>query len=331
MASEYSKHFTQADLDRIVLPFPDKTLYIIGNGFDMMHGVPSDYHQFRNFLGKDSEIRLALEQYLTKEDLWADFEDSLAHIDSRAMLNVVDDWLELYGVSDPSAQAADFFTAVESAVLPAQIIRNGLPEQFRLWVDSLSPRPGERPLEKLLSREGSYLNFNYTEFLETLYDIPRSNILYIHGCRKDRNQELVLGHAPGAEDGLPLCEYGKSKAKEGPENKDRMIQEGRETAAHYIAHYEEATTKHTHALIRANRQFFRKQADVRDVAVIGHSLCPVDYPYFREIIKNCENPADVNWHISWYCEEDLKRSARFAAEMHIRESQIELFKIPAQK
>jgi hypothetical protein len=48
---------------------PDTSLFIIGNGFDLMHGVKSSYYSFRDTLGNNS-LRFALETYLNVEDLW---------------------------------------------------------------------------------------------------------------------------------------------------------------------------------------------------------------------------------------------------------------------
>lgn len=49
-----------------VVPDPkEKILYIIGNGFDLMHGVRSSYHDFGNTIGKHSHIRFVLETILS--------------------------------------------------------------------------------------------------------------------------------------------------------------------------------------------------------------------------------------------------------------------------
>ena len=69
-----------------VVPDPkEKILYIIGNGFDLMHGVRSSYHDFGNTIGKHSHIRFVLENYLESDDLWADFEGALATMNVEAM------------------------------------------------------------------------------------------------------------------------------------------------------------------------------------------------------------------------------------------------------
>ena len=50
-----------------------------------MHGVRSSYYSFRDSLGKNNTLRWDLEYYLEPEDIWADFEDALAHFNMHAM------------------------------------------------------------------------------------------------------------------------------------------------------------------------------------------------------------------------------------------------------
>lgn len=94
-----------------VVPDPkEKILYIIGNGFDLMHGVRSSYYDFGNTIGKNSHIRFVLENYLESDDLWADFEGALATMNVEAMSQpfVLDTLLDAMDAYDEDAQAADF-------------------------------------------------------------------------------------------------------------------------------------------------------------------------------------------------------------------------------
>lgn len=49
---------------------PATTLYVIGNGFDLAHGVPSSYSKFRDWLGRRSDLRETLETYIGNDALW---------------------------------------------------------------------------------------------------------------------------------------------------------------------------------------------------------------------------------------------------------------------
>ncbi|NMA64692.1 MAG: hypothetical protein GX957_00415, partial [Clostridiaceae bacterium] len=43
--------FKYIDKSNVSAAEPDKSLFIIGNGFDLMHGVKSSYYSFRDTLG----------------------------------------------------------------------------------------------------------------------------------------------------------------------------------------------------------------------------------------------------------------------------------------
>lgn len=194
---------------------PDTTLFIIGNGFDIMHGVKSSYYNFRDSIGKNNILRTTLENYIRQDDVWGNFEDGLAYLDREMMLGTLDDWLDNFNVldeDDDDFSAADYFAAQESATAQIYILTQELPRRFRKWISTLRPFSLSKPLDDIIKIEARYINFNYTEFLETIYGVPQENILYIHGDRRDKKNKLVLGHGHGIDE---VC---KSQLKKGPVN-----------------------------------------------------------------------------------------------------------------
>ena len=129
-------------------------LYIIGNGFDLMHGVKSSYYAFRESLGKRNSLRETLETYLTPEDIWADFENALAHFNISSMGSqfIVDNWLDWMDAYAEDAGAAEFYMAVEAAATPIQIVAQELPRRFHMWVESLAVGTEDRPLKGLFKK-----------------------------------------------------------------------------------------------------------------------------------------------------------------------------------
>ncbi|SCL85456.1 hypothetical protein PP176A_0869 [Sporanaerobacter sp. PP17-6a] len=106
--------FGQIKKSQVNLTDPSSTLFIIGNGFDLMHGVPSSYYNFRNFIGENNILRFTLETYIRKDDIWGNFESSLAYLDREMMLITIDDWLDNFDVLDEKEDdfsATDFFAA----------------------------------------------------------------------------------------------------------------------------------------------------------------------------------------------------------------------------
>lgn len=144
------------------IPSSSSTLYVIGNGFDLMHGVKSSYYDFGKSLKRNDYLRDALEIALTPDDIWADFEESLGKInlDPMASRYLVDMWLESMDFYDGEDSAANFYAAVDAAATPIEAIVTDLPPAFRRWVNRLKLGTNDRPLEALINPRGKALNFN---------------------------------------------------------------------------------------------------------------------------------------------------------------------------
>ena len=221
------KSWNVIEMDAI-RPADNNILCILGNGFDLMHNVQSSYYAFRDSIGKNNSLRTTLELYLTPEDIWADFEDSLARFNVGAMASseLIEDWLDMFDAFDEDASVASFYMAAEWAAEPMRAIGDELPSRFRRWVDSLAVGTADRPLKELF-RNSKVLCFNYTEFVEMMYGVPSENVCYIHGSRKRRKghplEKLILGHLPGASD--DAYDFDDSRRRGPP--RDRPARPGR--------------------------------------------------------------------------------------------------------
>ncbi|MEK8746646.1 AbiH family protein, partial [Escherichia coli] len=52
-------------------------LYIIGNGFDMRHGLPTGYKHFKSYVEKnDQDLYDAIEEYIPAGDEWNELENA---------------------------------------------------------------------------------------------------------------------------------------------------------------------------------------------------------------------------------------------------------------
>ncbi len=259
------------------------------------------------------------------DNIWGDFEDSLAHLNVGAMLDMTDMWLDEFDAYDADAQAADYFMAIDAAMSPVYTITNDLPRRFRSWVEKLTVDKS-RPLLSCLSPKAQYITFNYTDFLESLYGVPRDHIRYIHGCRAKRKGEpkdkLILGHVPDVD---YLDGYVPNQAFVPQENwKAAMVEMAQEQAmANWVEHYEETFTKRTSDIIRSNLDFFEKAKDFEEIYVIGHSLSQVDYPYFAEIAKR--NADKAVWHIGYHSLQDMKRLQELVKALRL--TQVKVFRI----
>lgn len=278
-----------------------------------------EYMSYSRLMKHEDSIDTLRPDYIILDELWSNLEESLGKLNYSIFLNpdIIDMWLDNFGVYNPDAQAADFFAAVETAIAPTFEIPRELKQRFKKWIKTLVVQSDDRPFSML---HGDYkvLSFNYTEFIETLYGAKSNNVCYIHGCRKNRNNgkpsELILGHRPGMED--EQWDKVRLKPFKFKDPYKRYIMESAlETAAREAAWYEEETTKKCSDIIKKHRSFFEELTTIKYIFVIGHSLSEVDYPYFEEICKK----TNAKWYIGYHSLDDLKRLLSFVDKMNLRE------------
>ena len=94
------KKFRTLSIDEVAKQIEPPVLYIIGNGFDLMHGVRSRYTDFRDALGRDSDLLYTLETFIHVPDIWGDFENNLAYLDRGMMMGRLDECLDDFDVKE---------------------------------------------------------------------------------------------------------------------------------------------------------------------------------------------------------------------------------------
>ena len=144
-------------------------------------------------------------------------------------------------------------------------------------------------------KQGFFLNFNYTPVLENVYQVPKQNILFIHGKCSVENSEIVLGHGWNPEEIPDLNDVPD------PEDMDPRVVEGN----YIINDYFSSTFKPTNKIIDQNKQFFDNLGSVSEVYVLGHSLSEVDQPYIQ-LVASCVASNSL-WKVSYYGEDEMKR------------------------
>lgn len=348
----------QIELNMLSSLDSDTSLFIIGNGFDLMHGVSSSFSDFKNAIDKNSTVKFILETFINVKDVWGDFENSLAYLDRESMLGVIDMWFENFGVldeDDDDFSAADYFAAQEAAIDSIPVLTQKLPITFRKWVESLEYEDNNKPQDRLISKKSKCINFNYTEFLETIYGVGKDNILYIHGDRRDKKTQLVLGHGHSTEeiyidwfennknikDFQPKMSKGRIKYDRNDNPiylgyflKDETLGNWKSQARYdainkmvsSIESYYDNSAKKTLDVIENNKSYFENLDSIENIVVIGHSLSDVDIPYFKEIIDNNSDNKAINWHFSWHSLPGLESIVEFVLKMKLDFNNIKIFK-----
>ena len=309
----------------------NETLYMLGNGFDLMHGVKSSYYSFRDSMGKNNAVRVILERYFTVEDIWASFEENLAYfnLDMMCSSQMIDEHLDIADAYDEDAGMAEFYMAVENAVEPLRVVSEELPKKFRKWVETLEIGTDDRPLMSLFGdSQRKVLSFNYTEFAEELYGVAKSDVCYIHGCRRKEKgkakERLILGHLPGESDAA----YNMRNEKVWKRNplRARLVEYAQEVAVSFASRYDEGFTKNSKDIIQQHNAFWDTIKDVKAVVTIGHSLAPVDWDYFCKIKDSIQDIDNVRWFIACHSIYDLENLEALLQYIDIPKERVFVFR-----
>lgn len=192
-----------------------------------------------------------------------------------------------------------------------------------------------------------FLNFNYTLFLETEYGIPREQIVYIHGDRRQRFGKLVLGHRV-EDDEAAFDEWihkNRNRRRYRPNLKGKNGRYFANDKLVYLAFFLENETKGNWRLpiryyavdlieerledyykenvkrcgeiIDRNWGFFKSLRELQEITVLGHSLSDVDLPYFEAILDNVVDPEYLKWQFSYHNDADICRIKRFCRQLKI--------------
>lgn len=250
----------------------NRILYIIGNGFDLAHGIKSSYWNFREWLvlNKYNLVGMMDVFFSNQRDVWSSIEQALGEYDEGSILDYCrpDEEFDYEHSLSSSARVGDSPMAIFRPVLEE------FRQAFRDWVNSIEISGIEKVYK--LNKDSQYLSFNYTDTLETEYGIAQNQVTHIHGSRLN-DEEYIIGHNNNRNPSSVWDDDGLTFEQQAYEN--------------IIVWMNEFTKQYNRNI--ANHSSY----DIKQIIVIGHSMSKVDWPYFREIIKNIGK--EIPWIV--YC------------------------------
>ena len=258
-------------------------LYIIGNGFDLWHGLPTSYSDFYAYA---KHVLDEMEEYFDPGAPgcpWADFEKSLGTYDWRMLYEQYD----YTDVASESFKVSETYGLHDELAERADELHSAIQDRFCEWVEEIDVATATPQMQ--FAPDSRFISFNYTPTLQQVYGIPEKSVLHIHG-RSDTGP-LMFGHGLEIEEEPELDENGDS---------NRTIFSDAESAAKYPLH---AFQKRTAELIRENYDHFESLVGFSRIEVIGHSLADVDLPYFTEVAKRNDG---CNWILYRRNESDVE-------------------------
>ncbi|WKT76881.1 bacteriophage abortive infection AbiH family protein [Lysinibacillus fusiformis] len=278
-------------------------LFLIGNGFDSAHKLPTKYEDFQKYLIEtypkalennpsfsisstmmpDGEIVYDINEVVAflmdivskaEEDgeKWSDVETSLGKLDFEEYF---DDMSYLYNEDEEDFnffhQAYDY-EDVSSNFFSVTIM---IKQLFAEWIDTINIEAVDPIISfknTINPDEDYFINFNYTPVLEEIYDAK--NVFHIHG---EQSSEIIFGHGV---------------FKENFENNYVGTEFN-------LANIHNSLRKNTDQVIEQWSEMFHSLKNIKSIYSYGFSFSQVDLPYIKEICKVIDTK-NITWYLNDY-------------------------------
>ena len=285
-----------------------KRVFIIGNGFDLAHGLKTSYLNFRDYLRNNYYYFYnQIKEYnlFEGDELWSNFENNLSKIDistltSYANLQCSDD----FDYDSMEGDNIDF--AVENELNYI----DSLSEKIAEWLsNTINLNLCNKIINKVYFEESFWFTFNYTHTIEDLYNVNSNSVFHVHGDIEDFFGTLLIGH--GNDDDINALE-----------EECQTLFSGREySAKKAIVKYLQKSRKPVEQLIENNTAYFEDYRNASEIYILGFSFGDVDMPYVEKIVS--ESPT-ATIYISFY---DINSIPIFLNKMHKHRKRIKFVKI----
>lgn len=311
-------------------------LNIIGNGFDLYHGLPTSYYYFACYFLKNyeevyddlasmygiskglySHISEDLTRGIDDKGFWREFEKSLGYIDSG--------WVEGSLLDDLDLEFAD--PAVTLKIERPNLVSN-IKEILYKWISNTVDKDeiyeiAKKHLKDKYIRfdyDDIFISFNYTHTLEKIYDIE--DVFHIHGeCCDDNEDELIIGH--GNEKEILRLQNKIHELDDDAQfyqAANNRIQEYR-FEKEILESLRKPVNECKSALVR--KLSYCNKPDL--ISIYGCSLGEVDLPYMKLIH---EKWSETNWRFSFYSPKDKEWINEAAKQIGLEQYTIFEFKNP---
>ncbi|WP_081330647.1 AbiH family protein [Staphylococcus saprophyticus] len=239
-------------------------LFVIGNGFDIKHGLKTNYKIFKNevakndlklfeIINKAEKVYKERNPYNTSNE-WSNFEELLRYIDfADYNSNYINNPIKLRSKNNNS-----------NILNNNNKIIDDINKQFNKWVSKVKLKISGK--SKKINNDNYYLSFNYTKVLQKKYNINKKNINQIHLC-KSSSRPFIFGMKKIEEDKSfssnfkgSLNEIINDTSNIFEKPVDKIIDEG-------LVNYK----------------------NLKEIYFWGFSLSDVDKPYIEKIFDNNKN------------------------------------------
>ena len=277
-------------------------LYIIGNGFDIHHGLKTRYKDYKAYLKqKDSQIVQDFDKFLEGYDIdeknniedWSKLEEYTKFIYRIDLRQILDDSID---VSETNIEKPSYWHEVPFFCQEHSKWITGLKSYVNEWIKQIDYTDAKIDPELPIDTTATYINFNYTETLQVLYDVPESNVFHIHG--KGGAGEIVFGNNCPPDDEIRSSIIQTSDS----EDDDLRISQGIDILNSELEK-SKCYYKKSNEIILRYRHLFETIDECRELVIMGFSFGPEDLCYIHKIVEKGFNIEKIT--IYYHSEEVL--------------------------
>jgi len=281
------------------------TLFIIGNGFDIWNRLPTSY---RNF---NEEYKENLDEHINYFDdfchidaEWANFEESLGSFNQDDFHNNAAVQPSLEELGDDPKRLPGY---EDEITIKIEELVNDITRAFNSWIRSIDVNAAQKLMH--FTFPACFINFNYTNTLQDVYNIPDVSVLHIHG---KVGREIFFGH------GRKIDSTRRTNESDEPWFDDALSE---------VAQVLENFHKPVDEILARNRVILEGYVDVENIVVIGHSVNDIDVPYFQCILNAYP---DANWQNYNYenieeCIDEVSETHKKLLALGVPEQQLESY------
>lgn len=301
-----------------------KNIFIIGNGFDLHHGVKTSFNDFKEYFKNNhssefESFNLTAKNMLNEKlDDWNKLENyigELVHSEGDNIYkNIEEDYHDLN----------DFYKSISPSYEYLDMLKNNVTFLKKVFFDWINIKNNEILTKDKFNnvsfnKEDYFIIFNYTNTLESLYGIDNNHILHIHG--KSGN-DLILGHNEDFIKPFPktIITYDENYNEKRVRLKnDEFNTELIEKINKYEKSLHSSFNKRSKRIISRNKKWFEHFKNINSLSFYGFGFGNQDALYINKIVDILEGRNNKNLDINiYYYDEKDKKEKKEAIEKYFK-------------
>ncbi len=286
------------------------TLYIIGNGFDLNHGLETSYWNYRVWLeSRRPELVKSFEHSSFFYDEFYDPNTKWTDLEKALEINFEEAYSDLeYLYPDLSSEKTPGWDDIKLEVdNNLRFLFDFAQVEFFKWINEMNLMISTIPPKflNIIDCNSRFVSFNYTEVLEKVYRISANNILHIHGSVSDCSSIQF-----GNPNNYPVYIHN---TLESVYSGDEFYTVVHEPAITSLKAYAIAAYKNLNANIAILSKYIFESGLIDKVVVMGHSFMGIDKIYYSKvIIPLCKN---AEWTVFSHDEKDRSNILSLSSEL----------------